>query len=642
MLSLKYCSNLKLVLIFFINSDSTLRNVMETTITYYLTRLALMVIVASGVGCSIDPTNTIEETSAKESTTEFIDGLLAAAQTQSGTAAFVLTLQALETMLEVGFIERAQLEAEQRDFSEDISTDLRLRYAMVRARLDLQSGNTDTAIRWLRGSLASGANAKSELGREYFILLGDTLMEVGQNIPAIEAYAASSTNGWDNGTSELFDKLWAALTGLDTEKLANLAEEATSYELRGWIELARTVRVDEFSIRRQLDSIAQWKRVWARHSAVNQLPDALVELQQTWNQRPSHIALILPLQQQAGNAILEGFLSAYYQALGISREVPRISVFDSSTVTSIFPIYNEATTSGADLIIGPLNKQLVNQLAQLPELPATTLALNYSDTPPLDKEKLFQFGLAPEDEIGQIVQLAWEAGYRNAALIAPSSEDYLRLQRYFSRQWAAEGGAVVSEQTFNDESSFADIIKRLIAIDSSEARADRLLNLLPRNNIEFIPRRRNDIDFIFLIANPRQGRQIKPTLAFYFAGDVPVFSLPSIYDGQDNQSENSDLDGIVFADAPWVLQESDELKVEMNTNLRQVQGPLQRLRAMGIDSFRLYPRLKQFANQRVNSIQGTTGKLQMSEGQQIHRTLNMAQFESGFAREYRIDVNISR
>ena len=260
----------------------------------------------------------------------------------------------------------------------------------------------------------------------------------------------------------------------------------------------------------------------------------------------------------------------------------------------------------------------------------------------MDEEKLFQFGLAPEDEIGQIVQLAWEAGYRNAALIAPSSEDYLRLQRYFSRQWAAEGGAVVSEQTFNDESSFADIIKRLIAIDSSEARADRLLNLLPRNNIEFIPRRRNDIDFIFLIANPRQGRQIKPTLAFYFAGDVPVYSLPSIYDGQDNQSENSDLDGIVFTDAPWVLQESDELKMEMNTNLRQVQGPLQRLRAMGIDSFRLYPRLKQFTNQRVNSIQGTTGKLQMSEGQRIHRTLNMAQFESGFAREYRIDGNISR
>ena len=200
-------------------------------------------------------------------------------------------------------------------------------------------------------------------------------------------------------------------------------------------------------------------------------------------------------------------------------------------------------------------------------------------------------------------------------------------------------GAVVSEETYNDESSYAEIIKRLIAIDSSEARAGRLLDLLPRNNMEFVPRRRNDIDFIFLIANPRQGRQIKPTLAFYFAGDLPVYSLPSIYDGQDNQSENNDLNGIVFADAPWMLQESEELKLEMDTNLRQVQGQLQRLRAMGVDSFRLYPRLQQFYNQGIKSMQGTTGRLSMSKEQRIQRTLDLAQFENGIAREYGKEIN---
>ena len=159
--------------------------------------------------------------------------------------------------------------------------------------------------------------------------------------------------------------------------------------------------------------------------------------------------------------------------------------------------------------------------------------------------------------------------------------------------------------------------------------------------MEFIPRRRNDIDFIFLIANPRQGRQIKPTLAFYFAGDLPVYSLPSIYDGQDNQSENNDLNGIVFADAPWMLQESEELRLEMDTNLRQVQGQLQRLRAMGVDSFRLYPRLQQFYNQGVKSMQGSTGKLSISKEQRIQRTLDLAQFENGFAREYRKERNSS-
>jgi len=114
-------------------------------------------------------------------------------------------------------------------------------------------------------------------------------------------------------------------------------------------------------------------------------------LQQIWNRRPTHIALILPLQQATGNAIQEGFLSAYYQALDISREVPRISVYDSSNVTSVYGIYDEAVASGADLVIGPLNKQLVNQLAELPELPIKTLALNYSDSAPIDRLNLPSF-----------------------------------------------------------------------------------------------------------------------------------------------------------------------------------------------------------------------------------------------------------
>ena len=612
---------------------------MKTTITNRFTRLPLLVVLALILGCSSSPSNISEEAPTQKSTVESIDELLASAQTQSGSAATELTLQALETMLNAGFIERAQLEAEQHTLSADIPGDLRLRYVMVRAQLDLQSGRIESAIQWLRSPLGSEVDPLSEQSRNYFLLLGDTLMDVGETTAAIEAYVSSSTPASNNERAVLFEKLWIALTDLDDENLANLAAQATTYELRGWVELARIVRIDEFSIRSQLDSIAQWRRVWTRHSAANQLPEALVRLQQTWNQRPSHIALILPLQQPAGNAIQEGFLSAYYQALEISREVPQISVFDSSTITSIFPIYEEAIATGADLIIGPLNKQFVNQLAQLPVLPTTTLALNYSDSVSLDKENLFQFGLAPEDEINQVVQLARETGYRNAALIAPISEYYLLLQDYFVEQWTITCGAGVAEETYNDESSYAEIIKRLIAIDSSEARAGRLLDLLPRNNMEFVPRRRNDIDFIFLIANPRQGRQIKPTLAFYFAGDLPVYSLPSIYDGQDNQSENNDLNGIVFADAPWMLQESGELKLEMDTNLRQVQGQLQRLRAMGVDSFRLYPRLQQFYNQGIKSMQGTTGRLSMSKEQRIQRTLDLAQFENGIAREYGKEIN---
>ena len=427
------------------------------------------------------------------------------------------------------------------------------------------------------------------------------------------------------------NKIWDAINSLSSIQLNNFANTANNYQSRGWVELARVVTSEARSIRSQLDAIAQWRRIWSQHPAAQKLPLHLEKLAQTWEQRPKHIALILPLQDSAGRAIQEGFLSAYYAALDVSRDVPKISVFDSSNQTTIYPIYDAAVASGADLIIGPLYKQLVNQLQQLDELPVPTLALNYVDGSNSSSPNLTQFGLAPEDEIEQAVDLAWQAGHRNAAIIIPQSNDYQRLQQAFASSWAGRGGNLVSQSTFSGNNDYADVIKRLMAIDSSELRRDRIVQLLPRTSVEFTPRRRGDIDFIFLIANPREGRQIKPTLAFYFAGDIPVYALPSIYDGLDNQSANQDLNGIVFTDAPWILANYDPLKSNTTSSLRPAQGPVQRFRAMGIDSFRLYSRLRQFDEEDITSMRGATGILSMDDNGRIHRRLEVARFVDGKA-----------
>ena len=78
-------------------------------------------------------------------------------------------------------------------------------------------------------------------------------------------------------------------------------------------------------------------------------------------------------------------------------------------------------------------------------------------------------------------------------------------------------------------------------------------------------------------------------------------------------------------------KQKDDTKEEINSNLRQAQGPLQRLRAMGIDSFMLYPRLIQLTKRQIGSLRGTTGILTMSENQRIYRNLQPARFEDGLA-----------
>ena len=597
-------------------------------------RMLVAGILFISITCSSPPPPVVNTPPQIEFTTESIDELLRQANIASGSDSASLRLNAVEELINSGYLDRAELEIESIQNPNRLRATLQVQLALIRAQIAIKQNQFDSALRWLSGNLAESANGDTSAGRRLILLRGQLYQSINRNEDAIIDFI-SITESWPtNVETSLFEDIWLALTSLRDEELDQLAEEADSYEMRGWIELARIYQVDQFSIRSQLDAIVQWRRIWASHSAAARLPAPLIELQVTWENRPKHIALILPLQEAAGNAIQEGFLSAYYQSLSVSRDVPQISVFDSTGLTDIHDTFDQAVASGADLIIGPLNKKLVNQISERIEIPVPTLALNYTDEDRLT-ENLFQFGLAPEDEISQVINLAWEAGYRNAAVIMPDNLDYQRLETFFSETWTNQGGQVVSSARFIGDSGYAEVIKRLMAIDSSEARAEKLLDLLPRLNMEFTPRRRSDIDFIFLVANPRQGRQLKPTLAFYFAGDIPVFSMPSVYDGQENQTGNRDLDGIIFTDAPWVLNPTHQLRDEVNTNLRQAQGPLQRLRAMGIDSFRLYPRLKQFSNNSMSSLRGTTGVLTMSENRRIHRSLTTARFEDGIAVPFR-------
>ncbi len=204
--------------------------------------------------------------------------------------------------------------------------------------------------------------------------------------------------------------------------------------------------------------------------------------------------------------------------MGASR---RVVFLTSSGTNTIRGLYESAVESGADLIIGPLNKELVQQLNGLPALPVPTLALNYTDLESRNSEIFYQFGLASEDEIRKALVQAWSAGHRNAAVIAPDSADYGRLQQSFTTTWTEMGGNVVAGVTYNDGGDYADTVKRLLAIDASEDRAARIEALLPRDDFLFTPSRRQDIDFIFLMANARQGRQLKPTLAFILPRTYP-------------------------------------------------------------------------------------------------------------------------
>ncbi|MGV8637209.1 penicillin-binding protein activator, partial [Pseudomonas aeruginosa] len=71
--------------------------------------------------------------------------------------------------------------------------------------------------------------------------------------------------------------------------------------------------------------------------------------------------------------------AAHFQAQQAGQNPPSIKLYDSTQVRSLDDFYRQAQADGVELVVGPLEKPLVKQLASREQLPITTLALNYSD-----------------------------------------------------------------------------------------------------------------------------------------------------------------------------------------------------------------------------------------------------------------------
>jgi outer membrane PBP1 activator LpoA protein len=598
-------------------------------IRFLVGQLVLLIVLGS---CGVTTEQPTSEPETPAVSPDSVEALLELAMLSRQPVASQYLITAGERLLEQAQESRAREVLSQVAPGESLPTSLRVRLAAALAELALLTEDPADALVWLQSDLAASVDQQQpDLQQRFREVQGRVLLASRRYPDAAVTLISLDKPGPGPDRQYLHDLIWQALQNLSAPQLTRLAGDADSYELRGWVELARAMRASQHSIVGQIDSISRWENVWNRHSALQAMPSQLDRLDEIWNRRPRHVALLLPLQDQIGRAVQEGFLSAYYQSIESNTAVPLISVYDTTGVAEIRGVYETAVESGAELVIGPLNKELVRQLDNLSSIPVPTLALNYTDFADRNSDRFYQFGLDPEDEIRLAANQAWISGYRNAAIVAPDNIDYARLQQAFADVWENLGGNVISTIRFAGEGEYADAIKRLLAIDASEDRAARLEALLPRNSVEFTPTRRGDIDFIFLMANPRQGRQINPTLAFYFGGDIPVYALSAINDGSNNQLVNQDLNGIIFTDAPWVLDQQDPLKETVNLNLRNAQGPLQRLRALGVDSFRIYPRLGQLASGELTNFNGATGALTMNQNGIIERVPLAAVFRDGSA-----------
>ena len=403
------------------------------------------------------------------------------------------------------------------------------------------------------------------------------------------------------------EHIWSLVTSLPAEPAPG-TEDA---DLAGWLSLAQVAKTVG-TLKQQQDAIDSWLAQHPNHPAAQQLPKALADLRALSSKPLAKIALLLPQEGQLASvsrALRDGFLAAHYQAQQAGEQPPQIQLYDSARLTSLDDFYRQAQADGVELVIGPLEKNLVTQLGNREQLPITTLALNYADPGAKNPAQLFQFGLAAEDEAREVARRAWADGKRSAVALVPKGDWGNRVLDAFRQTWQAAGGTFLGAEQIDQPVDMASQVARLLQVSGTS--------------------RRQDVDFIFLAATPQQAQQIKPTLAYQYAGDVPVYATSHLFSGSMSAAQYRDLDGIRFCETPWLLDANDPLRQQVNSQWPQAGGSLGRLYAMGVDAFRLAPRLDQLKTLPDSRVDGLSGNLSLNASQRVERRLPWAQFSNG-------------
>ncbi|MCZ6830402.1 MAG: penicillin-binding protein activator [Gammaproteobacteria bacterium] len=448
---------------------------------------------------------------------------------------------------------------------------------------------------------------------------------------------ARTANQWLAGSSEpghrafLIDRIWHQLQSSSLTQLRKESEKASAdSHWRGWLDLSLiAARVAE-SPDIQVAEIQLWQERYSEHPLAGSLPGGLELLDELANTRPERVALLLPLSNalaSAAQAVLDGYLAMQYDSAQRGWEPQQLLVLDTDRYADINTAYLAAVHMGTELVIGPLAKETLAQWAPLQAADsAPLLALNWLEQQPVDSSGLYQMALAPEDEARQIAQLAFDQGARQALLIRPAGTWGDTMSDAFEERWQQLQGELRSTAVYSGRSDYSSSIKAALNLVQSETRARKIRQLMG-TEVEFSPRRRQDIDSVFLLSGqPAEARSIKPLIAFHYAEDLPVYSTSHVFSGQPSPQLDRDLNGVRLVQMPWLLQQT---KLRQTIKASGATETLAAMYALGADAFLLHWRLGQLRASPNNSIRGHTGLLSMDERGRVHRQLLAATFSGG-------------
>ncbi|PSJ21515.1 LppC family lipoprotein [Halomonas sp. ND22Bw] len=534
------------------------------------------------------------------------DQLLAQAEQQAPEQAAQSRLQAADILARQGSRPQALDIAKGIDDSR-LPPEDRGRWAMLLSDLGETEGDPSAVIQ------AAQQLDGLQLSRDQAALLRErqarALGQIGETRAAAQALLRLQA---DTGRIDLNDPIWEQLSRLTPGAIDELRDGASD-PTRAWLDLAELVRASGGDIERLFARLDDWRGRYPDHPAARQLPADILALRDLRGQDVRHIAVFLPESGPlagVADALEEGLRAHHMNEVNGGGRGIQLTFIDSSG-GNFDALYQEARQRGAQVVIGPLDKDAVTALERRDRVPMPTLALNYGEDERNSAEGLFQYGLSAEDEARSVAARGRQDGHRSASLLVPDNAWGRRVGEAFADAWRDRDGRIANAVRYNPGRPATESTRR--ALGSSRP------------------------DMLFLLALPDYARQVPPTIDYYaYKQELSVYATSHLYEGRQQPRLDKDLNGVMFLDIPWQIPDAavggEEALPFLDSyrQLREESDPnMFRLMAMGVDAYELARRLPQFQAIPGSELFGATGTLSADQDGRIHRELPWARFEDG-------------
>jgi len=315
--------------------------------------------------------------------------------------------------------------------------------------------------------------------------------------------------------------------------------------------------------------------------------------------RQPHIALLLPLHSPSfsrhADAVRQGFVAAAKVA---GQSAPPIRTYSVNEDTlDVLTVYELAIESGAQLVVGPLERSGVAVLAASNLVTVPTLALNSLEPRSPQPSRLYLFGLAVEPEARQIARLAVDDGRRNAFIISDDTALSKRMRQAFLEEFARLGGTTPAEFSFGDDPISLNKLRHASDLDVA--------------------------DMVFLALDFVRARTVRP----YLGNSLALYATSQVSAGRPSALAAHDLNLVRFVDMPWLLQPDHPAVMIYPRPQFGDAVDFERLYALGIDAFRISIEL--LRQNHDPALDGVTGQIRLTREQQFVRELTAAQFVDG-------------